>query len=343
MNKIPSSLQTTTEAWVNILNNCVRINRKDKILLITDISTTKLAEAFSYAISAYPNIITPILYPYTLQRRTSKISRFMPIYNLIKSSSVLITAITDAVECTSFRVSLLKIACKNNLKVVHMPGARKEFLTKSTLNVDFRKMNKDANKYANLLSRSQSVTITTRSRLTKEENKLELNLGKRVGHSDGGLARRGKIINIPTGEAFIAPIENSANGSIAINGSFPRCRLGKNDEFILNFKNGVIDLNKSIFPKSTAANECKRILENTKKNYKTELKIGEFGIGVNRGVKKPTGNDILDEKIYGTAHIAIGWNSAFGGRNNDGYHHDMIFFPYQIEMDGKALNIDWMK
>jgi leucyl aminopeptidase (aminopeptidase T) len=51
----------------------------------------------------------------------------------------------------------------------------------------------------------------------------------------------------------------------------------------------------------------------------------------------------MDEKAYGTAHIAIGLNTAFGGKNKATYHHDIVFFPSIIEIDGKKINIDWLK
>jgi len=47
-----------------------------------------------------------------------------------------------------------------------------------------------------------------------------MNLSGRSGSADGGITRPGKVINIPTGEAFIAPLEKRTEGTLVINGSF---------------------------------------------------------------------------------------------------------------------------
>ena len=66
--------------------------------------------------------------------------------------------------------------------------------------------------------------------------------------------------------------------------------------------------------------------------------LAEFGIGLN---PKATliGNTLLDEKSLGTAHIALGMNTVFGGINNCSYHLDQIFKNPKILVDGKILKI----
>jgi leucyl aminopeptidase (aminopeptidase T) len=265
MVEIPNFLKKLTEAWENILNHCIRVRKKDKILFVFDASVKNIAEAFFYATQGLSNPITPIYYPYLLQKSTPKIKKSMPIHQIVESSDVLITALTDAVKCTAFRGSLISLASAFNSRVLHMPGARSEFLTKSALNIDFNKINKEANKFSNLLTKSKYALIVTHSKFNKEEHKLLLKMTGRVGHSDGGLLRPGKIINIPTGEAYIAPLENSAKGSVVISGSFPKCKLGDEDEIILYFENGFLNLNKSVFTVSSNVKDCKTLLKEAKK------------------------------------------------------------------------------
>jgi leucyl aminopeptidase (aminopeptidase T) len=51
--------------------------------------------------------------------------------------------------------------------------------------------------------------------------------------------------------------------------------------------------------------------------------IAEVGIGVNPSARL-TGNSILDEKSLGTAHVAFGGNTGFGGANAASVHIDGI-------------------
>ena len=53
-------------------------------------------------------------------------------------------------------------------------------------------------------------------------------------------------------------------------------------------------------------------------------KIAELGIGCNKGAKFTNGYTLIDEKILGTIHIAIGWNKGYGGKNNASMHQDFI-------------------
>jgi leucyl aminopeptidase (aminopeptidase T) len=65
--------------------------------------------------------------------------------------------------------------------------------------------------------------------------------------------------------------------------------------------------------------------------------IAEFGIGLNENIKELIGCTIIDEKCAGTAHIAIGMNDMFGGKNSSQLHLDFIFKPVKIEVDGELL------
>ena len=54
-------------------------------------------------------------------------------------------------------------------------------------------------------------------------------------------------------------------------------------------------------------------------------RIAELGIGCNPGAEYTGGSIIVDEKIYGTIHIAIGNNTgAYHGKNKASSHLDMI-------------------
>jgi aminopeptidase len=53
--------------------------------------------------------------------------------------------------------------------------------------------------------------------------------------------------------------------------------------------------------------------------------LGEFGIGINPGVTAFTRDILLDEKMGGTVHLAVGRSyRESGGRNDSAVHWDMI-------------------
>jgi aminopeptidase len=68
--------------------------------------------------------------------------------------------------------------------------------------------------------------------------------------------------------------------------------------------------------------------------------IAELGIGLNPGATEPVGDILLDEKIAGSVHIALGMNEAFGGRNRSNLHLDLVMLRPSVSLDGTILVAD---
>ena len=122
--------------------------------------------------------------------------------------------------------------------------------------------------------------------------------------------------NMPDGEIFTAPVESSTEGTISY--EFPAIYGGREVSGIrLTFRKGKVvgasaDKNESILKEMLAADPGARVL-------------GEFGIGANAGVTSFTRDILLDEKMGGTIHLAIGRSyPESGGRNDSAVHWDMI-------------------
>lgn len=122
--------------------------------------------------------------------------------------------------------------------------------------------------------------------------------------------------NMPSGEIFCAPIEDSIEGKIRFELSFS-FRGREISNITLVFKKGKI-----VESKAEKGDEYLKAMLSIDNGAK---RIGEFGIGTNPGLKKFTKNILLDEKIYGTIHLALG--SAPGetkGKNRSAIHWDLI-------------------
>ena len=82
------------------------------------------------------------------------------------------------------------------------------------------------------------------------------------------------------------------------------------------------------------AKELKQTLDNI--NNKNAFNIAELGIGTNPKAII-TGNILEDEKVLGTAHIAFGKNSSFGGKVDVPIHIDGVFNKPTIYVDKKLI------
>jgi aminopeptidase len=122
--------------------------------------------------------------------------------------------------------------------------------------------------------------------------------------------------NFPSGEVFTGPIETSANGHIRF--SFPVVTNGREVQDIrLKFENGkVLD--------ASAAREEDYLIQTLDSDAGARF-LGEFAFGTNFNITRFTKNILLDEKIGGTVHMALGAGYPDSGSVNlSAIHWDMI-------------------
>lgn len=122
--------------------------------------------------------------------------------------------------------------------------------------------------------------------------------------------------NMPSGEVFTGPHEDSAEGTVTFTvpaeygGTLVRGAQ-------LTFRAGqVVD---------ARAEEGEATLLAALNTDAGARRLGELGIGTNAGIQTPTGNILFDEKIGGTVHLALGRSyPETGGVNQSGIHWDLI-------------------
>ena len=173
--------------------------------------------------------------------------------------------------------------------------------------------------------------LTPRSEvhITGPDTDLTLSVGGRIWiNSDG---KR----NFPSGEIFTGPLEDSANGHVRF--SYPVITAGRQIEDIrLRFENGVV------VEASAARNDD--YLQAMLDSDPGARRLGEFAFGTNEDIQKFTGSILLDEKIGGTAHMALG--SGYPDTlsvNRSSIHWDMICDLRDggsVTVDGEPFLVD---
>lgn len=122
--------------------------------------------------------------------------------------------------------------------------------------------------------------------------------------------------NMPSGEVFTGPLEESANGTIRFTiPSSPRGVLVEGVE--LTFEDGEV--------KKATAERGQDYLDAALATDPGARFLGELGIGTNIGIDRATGSTLLDEKMAGTVHLALGRSyTETGGRNQSALHWDLV-------------------
>jgi aminopeptidase len=164
-------------------------------------------------------------------------------------------------------------------------------------------------------------------RIVGEGTDLRLSLEGRRTEVDAGMG------NMPGGEFFGCPVEDSAEGTIAFT-EFPQLWGGRQLRGIrLRFEGGRVT-------DASAETEEAFLLE-TLDTDEGARRIGELGIGGNPGITRYMGNVYFDEKIDGSIHVALGFGFPdMGGTNESAIHWDIVKDLRgggRIELDGRVV------
>jgi len=139
--------------------------------------------------------------------------------------------------------------------------------------------------------------------------------------------------NMPSGEVFTGPIEDSAEGTIHY--TIPSSPRGVEVRDVrLRFESGRVveataETGQAYLDAALATDDGARFL-------------GEIGIGTNAGIDRATGSILFDEKMAGTVHLALGRSyPETGGTSVSALHWDMICDLREggrLSIDGQVFN-----
>jgi leucyl aminopeptidase (aminopeptidase T) len=296
----------------NILDNFVKLKYKEKVLLVNDHKDNTVFDAFKFVLSQRNIFFKEVLI--TENRNNS--SPIPEIREDLLWADVIIAPTNKSITHSLETIEAVKLG----KRIVTLPGITEEVFLKIA-NSNFDEMWKINKKLILYLKEKDIINIKT-------PHGTDINFSIKERSWDGlqpdtskGFAR-----NLPTGEVYCAPIEETANGKIVFD--YWGDKISPRDNAWIEIKDGkIVKWSKSA--------------EQFIKQHSVEngLITAEFGIGTNKAHRFPIGNILHDEKIYGTVHIAFGNNVSFGGKNKSPVHSDIILVNPRVLVDGKRL--DW--
>jgi leucyl aminopeptidase (aminopeptidase T) len=337
------------EKLVNGTVNMLRVNmglkEGEKIVVMTDVPTAeewktktseKLVEMMERCILAkmvseiaaekFPkNTVEFYVYPSVGKHGTYPGKE---VEEKMKSADVGVAITNFSLTHTDVRVN----ACKVGRRVLSMPMFMAEmFYPGGPMNADYREVDKETRKIAEWITKANEARVTSPG-----GTDITLSLKDRKGMVDSGIfTDKGAWGNLPSGEAYCAPVEGTANGKLVVEPSwYPDLK----EKMTLIFKNGYVT---EIVGGGKIGDEYRNLLDFKKKEepYISRRNLAELGIGTNPNAKRP--DNILEaEKIKGTVHLAIGDNSHMGGKVSADLHQDFIIPKPTWMLDGKPVMKD---
>ncbi len=293
---------------------CLGIKADETVLLLTDTDMKPVSKIVSKALSPLGReLIVMTMSP----RRIHGEELPGSVAKAMCSSNVVVGATSKSMTHTQ----ATRNAVKKGVRVASMPGITLDMLRKGGMTADYGEVARDARKLADVLTHGKSIQIETSS-----GTDFQADISGRKGFADTGLlVNKGDFGNLPGGEGFIAPVEGSSKGRIVFDGPIASSGLD-HTPFTVEVEDG-----KAVW---TDYSELERVF----KEIKNSRLIGEIGIGVNKKARL-IGNILEDEKAFGSAHIAFGNNTNFGGTIKAKVHLDgIIKKPTVLVNDVVILN-----
>ena len=215
-----------------------------------------------------------------------------------------------------------RAATEAGVRVASMPGVTGEMLAR-VMGADLRLLRKRGTSVGRALGAGAEARITC-----GRGSDLRLGLEDRTAIVDAGaLTMRGAFGNIPCGEAFIAPLEGTAEGTLMVDGSIAGVGL-VSEPVELTVRGGHLA--------EATGSAGAQLLELLTEHGPDGTNVAELGIGTNESASL-TGNILEDEKILGSAHVAFGASAAIGGTVQVPVHLDCVVLRPTVEIDGSPI------
>jgi leucyl aminopeptidase (aminopeptidase T) len=194
--------------------------------------------------------------------------------------------------------------------------------------VDYQQVAAEGQSIAGWLTAAQEAVVRT-----PEGTDMRFSLAGRQGENDHGLyTEEGSWGNLPAGEAYIAPLEGTAEGQIVVPaGWYPELR----EDMTLRFRDGLV---YALEGGGAVGENFLELLKlgDEREPYRSRRNLAELGIGTNPNASHPD-NVLEAEKIRGTLHLAIGDNAHMGGTVSVDLHEDFVLPHPDLYLDGEIL------
>ena len=238
---------------------------------------------------------------------------------------------SDVMDSRGIRWIGISFPTEGRAKESRMSFGKFEKAVLNALDVDYQELSRRGKEIIGNIGEAKTIHVTS-----DKGTDLTMDVTSRKWLNDDGImddkdvANKDVGMNLPAGEVFVAPIEDSANGDAFFD--VPTSYFGYSVHNIKwTFKDGrLVD-----FKAEKGEDNFRKIMEMATGE---KDKIAEFAIGTNP--KATFIDDITqDEKVVGTIHIAIGNNKgpAYGGKNDSSIHWDLIMTKPTVEVDGRAI------
>ena len=292
-----------------VFKTCLNVRSRERVLIVTDSGMMQIAELLFKAAKLVADDVELVT-----MKPTGRDGKEPPaaVARAMRTADVVLMPTSYSLSHTKARIA----ACKAGSRIASMPRVPMLSFTKGGLTADYQVVNKLCKRMLKAVKRTKRMLLTAPNGTSISFSVA----GRKWVDDEGYIHEAGHWGNLPAGEVATAPVVGSANGKIVF-------------DYFGEFGRGVWVVVKKGYVVKTNSAKLRNVF---KKLGRHARNIAEIGIGANPKACI-IGNILEDEKVYGTVHMALGNNSAIGGRIRVPLHVDGIIEKPTLIADGKIL------
>ena len=305
------------------VRDCMGLLPGERALVVTDAPLRTIGYAVFEAARGLGNEAVLVEMP---PRRTNGEEPPAEVAELMTRFDVVLCPTSKSLTHTDSR----RQAGATGARIATLPGVTEEVMVRC-MNADYEAIAARTFRLCDLMRTTKVIRVTAPA-----GTDITMPVEGREPHASSGLFReKGLWGNLPTGEAYLAPLEGLSNGVVVVDGSM--ASIGMVDEPIR------IAVQDGCATEIAGGESARRLVELLEPHGRDGRTVAEFGIGTNDKAIL-TGVILEDEKVMGTIHIAFGDNKSMGGSVRVASHLDglvkrpTVWFDDRLVMeDGRLL------
>lgn len=301
------------------VRDCMGTNPGERVLVVTDAPLRTIGYALRQAAQ---DLGAEVLLVEMLPRRSNGEEPPPQVAQLMTAVDVVLCPTSRSLTHTDAR----RAASARGVRVATLPGVTEEVMVRC-MNADYQRIAERTFGICALLEKAAIVRV-----VAPAGTDITMPIKGRTAHASSGLFReKGLWGNLPTGEAYLAPLEGQSNGIVVVDGSMAGVGLVREPIRIVVRDGYATEI--------TGGEEAARLRALLEPHGREAYNVAEFGIGTNdRAIL--TGVILEDEKVMGTIHIAFGDNKSMGGSIRVASHLDGLVRGATVWLDDQKIMED---
>ncbi len=283
------------------IRDCMGARAGERVLVVTD----EPLRAIGFALQrAARDLGLDVLLVEMLPRRSNGEEPPPEVADLMKHADVVLCPTSKSLTHTDSR----RAASLAGARVATLPGVTEAIMVRC-MNANYDEIAARTHQLCARLERTRTVRVTAPA-----GTDITMPITGRQAHASSGLFReKGQWGNLPTGEAYLAPLEGRSEGVVVVDGSMAGVGLLSRPLRIV--------VEKGYATEVTGGPEAAALVALFEPHGQDARTVAEFGIGTNDKATL-TGVILEDEKVMGTIHVAFGDNKSMGGTVRVASHLD---------------------